>query len=167
MDVMACRDKLLMSVCLDPSVQPLAGNGLLPQRVLLVDNEARKAAPGEETSLVEMPTWEKCTGGQRCCPFRGSEFPVGVEECVSLALCHLPNSRFALVADQGKSSLRRLVELLLEIAGDEEIMPAFDFRHHSARISEEVMACAKAQVRYWPPVLLVCTSTPLWYSCFP
>lgn len=45
-------------------VQPLAGNGLRPGsgRLLLVDNEARKAAAGEEGCLVVLPTWEDCAG---------------------------------------------------------------------------------------------------------
>lgn len=46
------------------AVQPLAGNGLpaAAGRVLLVDNEARKAAPGEEDCCVVIPTWEHSAG---------------------------------------------------------------------------------------------------------
>lgn len=44
-------------------LQPLADNGLPLGRVLLVDNEARKAAHGEQTSMIAVPTWEQCKGG--------------------------------------------------------------------------------------------------------
>lgn len=51
----------------DPNPQPLAGSGLGPEvgsgRVLLVDNEARKAAPGEADCCLVLPTWERCKGG--------------------------------------------------------------------------------------------------------
>ncbi|KAL6744703.1 hypothetical protein V8C86DRAFT_3152565 [Haematococcus lacustris] len=42
------------------TIKPLAGNGLLLGRVLLVDNEPRKVAAEELSSLVEIPTWEGC-----------------------------------------------------------------------------------------------------------
>ena len=29
---------------------------------MLVDNELRKAVPGEESSMIVLPTWEHCKG---------------------------------------------------------------------------------------------------------
>ena len=44
------------------TVKPLASNGLDLKTTLLVDNEARKAVRGEETNVIELPTWEICEG---------------------------------------------------------------------------------------------------------
>eukprot|EP00200_Dunaliella_tertiolecta_P015969 CAMPEP_0202422268 /NCGR_PEP_ID=MMETSP1128-20130828/50769_1 /ASSEMBLY_ACC=CAM_ASM_000463 /TAXON_ID=3047 /ORGANISM="Dunaliella tertiolecta, Strain CCMP1320" /LENGTH=1339 /DNA_ID=CAMNT_0049030323 /DNA_START=157 /DNA_END=4177 /DNA_ORIENTATION=- len=49
------------------TVKPLAQAGLPLGRVLLVDNEMRKVMAGEESSAVELPTWEACTDGGVAC----------------------------------------------------------------------------------------------------
>ena len=42
------------------TLKPLARNGLDPLMTFLIDNHARKAAPGEESNVLIMPTWEQC-----------------------------------------------------------------------------------------------------------
>ena len=42
------------------TLKPLLGNGLNPLQTLLVDNHARKAAPGEDSNILILPTWEHC-----------------------------------------------------------------------------------------------------------
>jgi hypothetical protein len=54
----ACFASFAWLRLLGASAQPLAGNGLPLGRVLLVDNEARKAAPGEADCVLLLPTWE-------------------------------------------------------------------------------------------------------------
>ncbi len=48
------------------TVKPLASNGLPLGRVFLVDNELRKAAPGETANMLLLPTWEECAGVVWC-----------------------------------------------------------------------------------------------------
>ena len=42
------------------TVKPLAANGFDLKTTILIDNEWQKGAPGEESNLLEMPTWERC-----------------------------------------------------------------------------------------------------------
>ncbi len=56
------------------TVKPLVLNGFDLRSTILVDNEACKAAPGEEGSLLLLPSWEACSGkraGGSLIPERG------------------------------------------------------------------------------------------------
>ncbi|GAX75766.1 hypothetical protein CEUSTIGMA_g3209.t1 [Chlamydomonas eustigma] len=43
------------------TVKPLAVNGFDLSNTILVDNEACKAAPGEESNIIILPSWEHCS----------------------------------------------------------------------------------------------------------